>query len=1137
MIPETGPGRSPAPAGEPAAAVVESKGPLVVHPGDLTSTGAITRAGGSFVPAPPSAATTTARGSGDALPAGSVQSELDALAGALPPPPPQAGRYAPPWTIASGVPDWGTLKLQDPADQPERYPGYQVPPGPAVDPRPFPRAGMDPQSDWVWNSGVSPLALPGAGSGLALSAGVSAGLGPTVRTLRVVRRWVDPASGKRLDYVPVVVSGLLHPADRGVLALVKWPASGPDGKLSEAPDFVAQPLGERVLAAVLLGQGILPPPPPKPRQCSGCDDACDGSPGGIFDPGRDDDDSYDPLAFPGRASGQYDLREVLLGVDSLEGLPLRKPFDDYDADGKKGAQRAPGATWPAAGQVRLGTDGGAGPVLPYGIPIFGASASGYAPPPAPEPSGQVLLGANVLLTARGDEPNFLAYRLPQLADYATLPYTPRGMDVLRSRETFRFFDKKLPAASLMPDGSVVPAVLPTAGLYGGLFRQDGWSRQVARYRHAFLVPAAGTDLLRSGTYWLMHFRTEGAFEKFALTGLVDAADLYGARAADTKRLGSMDNVSNFDGAGARPPRGPAPAYGHTSSSYHLVRAEVSVPAEPVTPPSATGAAKWSAATNPPVTWVSGVAYYVPTDPATGDSVLGILSLDLQGAAGVFETGVFGVDDARTLARRTPPAVVAPPCPVVVSVAAFGWGDHPSRPGEPSVEVPVGAGAPAALTSFAGSAGESRLRRVEVPLPFCGQNGRGTFGDANAPDAGDALTVSCTTAMPLRGDLDTPSFSTDARARAFVRARHDGTLWPDDKGVELVLDPPARLLLHTGGNFGPAQPRSGNYTTGAAAPYGVPPSLASTDRDREERFLDEVYRWTNEWAGVDGVYDYPASLAVSGPGLGAWRPSYIPLPVRVAHTTGWQSMSWVRQGRHLEPLKPGHLQVAGLPHRVPSAVERAAYPHPSAGLVRYPGENYAATGVRPSKADDGLPVAQPDYTKAAGPRAFVRALDMGYEYVGRSVVAIRVDGVDLRDIEYAAPGPGGRGVIAVHVKVPGLTTWMDAGRRDGSGPGKQSPTEDGAGCLIHGPGTRSGVDPDSGLVYCRLHLNLGDFAALRMSGFLEEVPLLVRVTMTAEAAPFDLSHPKNPFTGTFGPPSVTAPNLFVRGVAGIRRELP
>jgi len=1137
VIPETGPGRSPAPAGDPAAAVVESRGPLVVHPGDLTSTGAVERGGGPFVPAPPAASAATARGGGDTLPAGSVQSAIDALAGALPPPPPQVGRYAPPWTQASGVPDWGSLKLSDPSGRPERYPGYQIPPGPAVDPRPFPREGVDPPSDWVWNTGVSVFDLPGAGVGQALSAGVAAGAGPTVRTLRAVRRWIDPATATRYEYVPVVVSGIIHPADRGVLALVKWPATRPDGKLTEAADFLAQPFEDRVVAAVLLGQGILPPPPPKPRQCSGCNDACDGSPGGIFDPGRDEDGNYDPLAFPGRASGQYDLREILLGVDSLDGLLLRAPYDDYDADGKQGARRAPGATWPAAGQVRLGTDGGAGPVLPYGIPILGASLSGYSPAPPPDASGQVVLGSTVLLTRKGAEPNFLAYRLPQVADYATLPYTPRGMDVLRSRETFRFFEKKLPAANILPDGTLLPAILPTAGLYGGLFHQDGWSRQIARYRHAFLAPAPGAGLVRVGTYLLLHFRTEGAFEKFVLTGALDLGDLYGARVADTIRPGYMSNVSNFDGGGARPPRGPAPTYGYASVSYHAVRAEVSVPAEPTTPASATGSAKWSVAATPPVMWVSGVAYYVPTDPTTGDSLIGLLSVGLQGAMGVFETGVFGVDDARLFARVIPPAVIAPPCPVVLSLAAFGWGEHPTIPGQPSIEVPEGASPPAALTSFAGSAGDPRLRRVEVPLTHCGNNARGTYGGLNAPDPTDTLDVSCTTTMPLRGDTDTPSFSSDARIRAFVRSRHDGGLWPSDRGVELTLDPPAQVMLHTAGNFGASLPRTGNYTTGGAVPYGVPASLANTDRDKDERFLDEVYRWTNEWTPVDSIYAFPASQALSGPGLGTWLPAYLALPVRIAHTAGWQEMSWVRLGRHLDPLKLGHLQVAGLPHRAPSAVEQAAYPHPSTGVVRYPAVDYAAAGVRPSKADDGLSVDQPDYSKALGPRAYVRAIDMGYEYAGRSVVTLRVDGVDLSDIGYVAPGPGQRGVVAVHVKVPGLTTWMDAGRRDGTGPGKQSPTEDGAGCLIHGPGTESGVDPDTGLVYCRLRLNLGDFAALRPSGFLEEVPLLVRVTMTPEALPYDLSHPKNPLTGTFGTSDVTAPNLFVRGVVGIRREVP
>ena len=173
-----------------------------------------------------------------------------------------------------------------------------------------------------------------------------------------------------------------------------------------------------------------------------------------------------------------------------DGLPLRKPFDDLNADGKQGAQRARDVPVPAAGQVRLGTDPAAGPVLPYGIPVLGASIEAYDPAPTTTEVGNVVVGATVVLTASLDHPNFLAYRLPAITDYEKLPYTPRGMDPLATRETFRFFSVRRPAAALLPDGSPLGARLPSAGLYGGAFRQDSWSRQVARYRHMFHLPAA-----------------------------------------------------------------------------------------------------------------------------------------------------------------------------------------------------------------------------------------------------------------------------------------------------------------------------------------------------------------------------------------------------------------------------------------------------------------------------------------------------------------------------------------------------------------------------------------------------------------------------------------------------------------------
>jgi hypothetical protein len=179
---------------------------------------------------------------------------------------------------------------------------------------------------------------------------------------------------------------------------------------------LAQPLTERVVAALLCGQGV--------------NADCDGNPGGIFEAG-----TPNVFSFPGRATGQYDLEELHLGVDSQTGDPL------------------PSGPNPMAGQVRLGSDPAAGvPPVPGGIPI---------------------LGGTTAANGGGNDNNFFRYRLPYLEDYSStsgLEYTP---DIQKPR----YFTK--PPVSLNPATD-----LTQAGDYAN-FTKDYWTFQVARYRHQF----------------------------------------------------------------------------------------------------------------------------------------------------------------------------------------------------------------------------------------------------------------------------------------------------------------------------------------------------------------------------------------------------------------------------------------------------------------------------------------------------------------------------------------------------------------------------------------------------------------------------------------------------------------------------
>lgn len=1131
----SGNGLLPAPAEPVPAARISSPptGPMFGRPGEVTESGKIAPAAlPLWQPGPPAI--------DPPLDSTSTGGAIAELAGGLPPAPPMIGQRAD-WTPMTGIPDWGILKLAEQSYHDRGlaagtgdYPAFHVPPGPALDAPVFDPPGADPSTDPVWNFSTNLIA--GIGRGLARAGAVAGGPSPSapIRSLRILPRPFDVLTGDPLPALPAVVSGAIYPADRGVLALVCWPPNHPDGSLATPAEFLAQPLLRRCVAALLMGQGIAPSANPgdsgDPGRCAGpgrCGSPCDGASGGIFDPGRDGSGQYDPTAFPGRASGQYDLDEIFRGTDTLDGLPLRKPFDDLNADGKPGARHVQNSGVPAAGQVRLGTDPAAGPVLPYGIPVLGASSLAYDPIPTDMVMGSIVVGSTVVRTG-ALEPNFFAYRLPCLQDYAVLPYTPRGVDRARTREQFRFFRLVEPAAPGTPNP------LPSAGLYGGYFRHDSWSRQIARFRHMFLLPADNPDpaaVLRLGTYWLLHFKKEADFEAMVSGGVLPwdpkaGYSLYGA-APLPLGLTNQGCVANIETLPQPSPRGPAPGYGYAAPSYHALRHEVALVPAPAEP-TFTATATWGVQNPAPVVWVSGVAYYLATDPATGDSAFSVggLLVTSKPPDTVFAAG-FGVDDAALANHAAAPALVASPDPAVLLVGDLSFDEHPSRPGQPSLEVPVGGSPPATLTSFAGSADQPRLRRVDIPLTHCGANGAGPYSGSNAPAADDPLAILLTQDCPLRGDGNNPSFSADAELRFAVRPRHAAGVLPPH-GLPVTWNPAARILLHTTRSGPAAAPLFGNFLDGGM-PSRPLPSLLSAQRDREERFLDEVYRWVADFSGADAAAGPGSAAALRGPGLQGWRGGPIPVPARVAAQDSWAALSWLRQKRHASPLGAADLQVSGMPRRSPPLSDGARFHRPPCGVLRYPSEDYAA--VRPSQKDDGLTSAQPDYSKLSGVRSFVRVLDLGTAAARSPLFSLRVEGLFLEDLAFRGAGPGrlGSGGAALLVKIPGLTTWLDAGRRDGEGPGKHDPRRDGAGCLLVGPGTRDELDPDSHLPACVLQIHVGP-SARAFATPAGEVPLLVQVLLGPDAIPANLACPL--VAGKFMPPDPEASTTLVRGLVRI-----
>ena len=325
--------------------------------------------------------------------AGDVEGALGELAALVPPAPGSIGSAGPPWlgSTNSGIPDWGILKLWDGAlplslvnTPDEIYPYYWRAPVSATG------TGVDLQSDTIFNvvDAVGPNVYTGGGTGKAHAGFATVAMGGPADgypSWRILPSLPLSAGGD----IATVVSGIVSPADRGVIALVTWPAGDLTAPVAAASIADIQ---ARCLAALVVGTGI----------ASG-GGGCDGDPGGIFTVG-----SPTPYDFPGQASGQYELDEIHTGIPRAGGT-------------------APVAN-PAAGQVRLLTDPAATTfpsVVPNGMPIFGATPAA---------------------TGGGTVSNFFAYRLPYLKDYSSatgLIYTP-------PTEKLRFFIKIQPAQPTLP---------------------------------------------------------------------------------------------------------------------------------------------------------------------------------------------------------------------------------------------------------------------------------------------------------------------------------------------------------------------------------------------------------------------------------------------------------------------------------------------------------------------------------------------------------------------------------------------------------------------------------------------------------------------------------------------------------------
>ena len=1098
-----------------------------------------------------------------------VQVSLDDLAALIPPPMGGVGSEGVAWLGSTnvGTPDWGILKLHDgvippvanpTADVRGVYPYYYRAPITASG-YGLTGTGVEPATDTTFN--VFDAGYTGGGEGKVHAGFVTLTMGagtvgyPTWRMMSAI---VNPAT---------VVSGIVSPADRGVLALVKWPTgTEPDF----APAANVANIQARCVAALLLGKGVL-------------DNGCDGEPGGIFTAasgglravasakynanpaagytftldlslvggpaapvtftsvavapatayeftvagsaastaenfalalntlyysevlaavtnggstvtlylrtpgtvgnspattltctaapgdilvgnfGGGTDVVPSPYAFPGRAAGQYNLDEIHTGNSSTTGTD---PFFN-----------------PAAGQVRLLTDPAAVTFTPAtvtgGLPIFGGTSKAIGTV-TPVQGFPFSIGG-------GTDGNFFAYRLPYLKDYSVasgLVYTPAA-------EKTRFTTKLAPASG---------GALTQAGDYDD-FTTDFWAFQIARYRHRFTL-ATGLAVTRTdGNYAIVHFKKEAYFEAYVRDGVVPASDqLYSVNLVQwTGTAAPYDLLDNLvtSTSGASP-------------ANPVNRAEVFEDASGATPIAPTTSSYTLVEKAAPVStmFCSGIEYYVPIDVASVNGPnIDISNLSFS-YAGVFDRGYRSHDTvpvAGPLSGADNRKYGLNQNPVFVSLASFSYEGDEATPSSTIVT-----GSPGAPT-FPAQLGGIRRQRIEFGYADLTP---GTTLNPLVADTASYNFVQLTFGKGINftGDPNYPVFTTDARVRLFLRRPMvvDGVTGYSEPiaGTTVPNSALNTILYHS--------MQEGNATW--TVPYGNPSFASirglSKEKDREERFLDEIYRYPENWIPLAA----PDATQLQGPGL-PFGPAPVSVPVRPIgpNYTGWYLLAY-----HQAQLDNGTanfnnaLQVAGFPARDPSYKEGLQSPAPSRGVLLYPQTNFNGAAYRPTQAA----AAASDYSGLLNDRCYIRAFDADAANAGTATVTFRLWGVGLTDFQYSAlTAPGATG-MAVMVKVPGLTTWMDAGRADGSGPSKQDIALDGAGCLVT---SAVATDVNSQIRYTDVTVNLSP-AALFINGE-GKCPVLVKVIIKDDVGGVGKAL-------NFANVVETAPTSSCRGLVGI-----
>lgn len=433
-----------------------------------------------------------------------LESNLKDLTGALPKRPPTLGEGETTFSngTLNGITDWGVLKQYDSDIITRRTSGSVKVAGNGVQVRKFKNQGSvaypyflnvlpngeestgdDIHTDPVFNVQDDNFffgdALPGGGEGASHLA--TKFYNNDLKACRVIPYDSFNNFGYNDGFT---ISGFLFPADRGTVALLHWDADQNDF-LTPAPD--RDTIMSRVIGAINLGQGI--------------ESGNDGKAGGeIFIEGNTD--SPDKSEFPSRLGGQYDLSEMQRAIYRSDD-PTRagNAIPNLSSNAHLGSVRL------LRNEVAFDTVHPSGnlPVL-FGTEYWNFDTNSYE-------------NYNALT-----EPNknFLSYRMPYLSSY-----DPSDLEIPKV-ERARFFKAINPAST---------DIFNTAGNYFG-FESDAYTYQIARYRYTvtykqikaglesthFSMTQQNTPNVELGSFALVHFRTEEAFEKLVRDGIAPSED-------------------------------------------------------------------------------------------------------------------------------------------------------------------------------------------------------------------------------------------------------------------------------------------------------------------------------------------------------------------------------------------------------------------------------------------------------------------------------------------------------------------------------------------------------------------------------------------------------------------------------------